>query len=84
MSSDSKLITGFVAGALVGVAAALLLAPTTGSEARSIVTTRAGELRRRATELGQRAGSYASNLRNRGDDSGEEYAESDGEYSRSS
>ena len=51
MSSDNKLITGFVAGALVGVAAALLLAPTTGSEARSIVTARAAELRRRAAEI---------------------------------
>ena len=88
MSSDTKLITGFIAGALVGVAAALLLAPApgscsgirAGSETRAVVVSRAGELRRRAAELAQRAG----NLRNRADASEEENAESDGELSRSS
>ena len=80
MSSDTKLITGFIAGALVGVAAALLLAPAPGSETRAVVVSRAGELRRRAAELAQRAG----NLRHRADASEEENAESDGELSRSS
>ena len=69
MSSDSKLITGFIAGALVGVAAALLLAPAPGSETRAVVASRASELRRRAGELGQRASGYVGSLRNRGNDS---------------
>ena len=79
MSSDTKLITGFIAGALVGVAAALLLAPAPGSETRAVVASRASDLRRRAAELAQRAG----NLRNRADAADEEYVESDGELSRS-
>ena len=65
-SDNNKLITGFIAGALVGVAAALLLAPKSGRETREMVATRAAELRQRADELRQRAGSYVGNLRNRG------------------
>ena len=66
MGPDNRLITGFIAGALVGVAAALLLAPNSGRETREMVAARASELRRRADELRQRAGSYVGNLRNRG------------------
>ncbi len=65
-SDNNKLITGFIAGALVGVAAALLLAPKSGRETREMVAARAAELRQRADDLRQRAGSYVGNLRNRG------------------
>ncbi len=66
MGPGNRLITGFIAGALVGVAAALLLAPSSGRETREMVAARANELRQRADELRQRASSYVGNLRNRG------------------
>ena len=66
MGPDNRLITGFIVGALVGVAAALLLAPSSGKETREMVAARANELRQRADELRQRASSYVGNLRNRG------------------
>ena len=77
MTPDNRLITGFVAGALVGIAAALLLAPNAGSETRSMIASRAGDLRRRAGELRERAGTYVSNLRDRGGDAGDDLADAE-------
>ena len=45
----NKLITGLVAGALVGAAPGLFLAPNSGKEARKVV--------------GKRAGKYVGNVR---------------------
>ena len=45
MTGSNKLITGLVAGALVGAAAGILLAPKTGKESQSIVGAKAGEIR---------------------------------------
>ena len=39
----NKLVTGLVAGALVGVAAGILLAPKTGKETRKMVGEKAGK-----------------------------------------
>ena len=39
----NKLVTGLVAGALVGVAAGILLAPKSGKETRKLVGTKAGK-----------------------------------------
>ena len=47
MTRSNKLMTGLVAGALVGAAAGILLAPKPGKESRGIVGTKAGEIRNR-------------------------------------
>ena len=44
----NKMFAGLVAGAAVGTAAGLLLAPKPGKESRHIVRTRAGEMRHKA------------------------------------
>jgi len=48
MDSPRKLLYGIGTGAIIGVAAGMLLAPKTGKEARKIVVDRAGSLRSRA------------------------------------
>ena len=50
MTRSNKLITGLVAGALVGAAAGLLFAPKPGKESRVIVGTKAGEIRSKTGE----------------------------------
>ncbi len=50
MTKSNKLITGLVAGALVGAAAGLLFAPKPGKESRTIVGTKAGEIRNKTGE----------------------------------
>ncbi len=58
MADRNQLVTGIIAGAVIGAVAGLLLAPKTGREAREIVVSRAGEVR-------QKAGQYATSLRER-------------------
>ena len=47
MGSDKKLITGLVAGAIVGTVAGMLLAPKSGKENRKLVGEKAAKIRRR-------------------------------------
>ena len=56
MTNENRLITGLIAGALLGAIAGLLLAPKPGKESRQIVSTRAVEFR-------QKAGDYVDTLR---------------------
>ena len=58
MVSRNKFVTGLIAGAAVGAAAGLLLAPKPGKETRHVVSARAGDLR-------QKAGSYVGTMRQR-------------------
>ncbi len=51
MTSSNKLITGLLAGALVGTAAGILFAPKPGRESRVIVGTKAGEIRNKTGEV---------------------------------
>ncbi len=48
MTTRSKFVTGLIAGALVGAAAGLLMAPKTGKETRQVVSARLEKLRREA------------------------------------
>ena len=56
MTNGNKMVTGLIAGALLGTIAGLLFAPKLGRETREIVTTRAVEFR-------QKAGDYVDTLR---------------------
>ena len=56
MTNGNKMVTGLIAGALLGTIAGLLFAPKLGKESREIVTTRAVEFR-------QKAGDYVDTLR---------------------
>ncbi len=56
MTNENRLVTGLIAGALLGTIAGLLLAPKPGKESRQIVSTRAVEFR-------QKAGDYVDTLR---------------------
>jgi gas vesicle protein len=58
MAKANRIITGLIAGSIIGAVAGLLIAPKSGKETREIVGTRAGELRERAEE-------YVGNLRER-------------------
>ena len=49
MDRHNKLLCGLGTGVIIGTAAGLLLAPKTGKEARSMVASRAGDLRHKAT-----------------------------------
>ena len=51
MTSSSKLITGLVAGALVGAAAGILFAPKPGKESRVLVGAKAEEIRNKTGEV---------------------------------
>lgn len=59
MTRGNKLVAGLVAGAVVGSAMGLLVAPKTGKESRQIVTNRALVWRNKAGEAFQ-------NLRRKG------------------
>ena len=56
MTTRNRFILGFAAGAVIGGAAALLVAPKTGKETRHIVTNGAGQ-------FSQKAGHYWGSLR---------------------
>jgi gas vesicle protein len=58
MKNTSKIITGLLAGALIGTVTGLLFAPKSGKDTREIVGDRANEWR-------NRAGDYVGNLRER-------------------
>ena len=58
MRTRDLFIAGVITGVMFGAVAALLLAPKTGEEARQIVAARAGEVR-------EKAGQYATSVRER-------------------
>ena len=58
MAKSSRLVSGMLFGAAVGVIAGLLLAPKPGKETRKVVVTRSGALR-------QKTGEYVGTLRRR-------------------
>ncbi len=62
-SGLDKFVTGLLAGALVGTAIGMLMAPKPGNETRQIVRERAGEYLGTARE---RAGGYVDAARERG------------------
>lgn len=49
MTTNHRFLAGLAAGAVLGAAAGLLLAPKTGKETRHVVATGAGELRHTAS-----------------------------------
>jgi gas vesicle protein len=61
-ASGVDFIAGFVVGALVGAAAALLLAPQSGEETRIMIRDRGIEIKERADELGVDARRRAEEL----------------------
>ena len=67
MTRGNKLITGLVAGAIIGAVAGLILAPKSGKEAREIVGGQVVQWRNRA---GEAVGSLRERLR-RGPDDGD-------------
>ena len=58
MVDRNQVLTGLIAGVVVGALAGLLLAPKTGKETRQIVVARASEVR-------GKAGQYATSVRER-------------------
>ncbi len=73
MTSRNNLITGLLAGAIVGAAAGILFAPKPGRETRQVVGAKAVDLR-------DRAGGYIGNIRERirrtrGTEAVEEYSD---------
>ena len=68
MDKSRWAISGVIAGAILGAAAALLLAPNSGRESRQALAARTGELR-------QRAEGYVGNIRERFRRGGDEEAE---------
>ena len=73
MTKSNKLITGLVAGALVGAAAGILFAPKPGRESREIVGTKAQEIR---SKTGEYVGTVREKIRKgRSTDSVEELSE---------
>ena len=56
MTKGNNVITGLIAGAFIGTAVGLLVAPKPGKETREMVATRAGEWR-------TKAGDYVGTLR---------------------
>ena len=58
MTNAKKLVTGLVAGAIVGTTAGLLLAPKSGKENRKMVGEKASKIR-------NRTGGAMSNLKSR-------------------
>ena len=64
MTTRNRFILGFAAGAVIGTAAALLVAPKTGKETRHIVANGAGRFARPfAGQVSQKAGQYWESLR---------------------
>ena len=65
MADDSRgweFLTGFLLGAVVGAAAALLMAPQSGEETREQIRERGIELRSRASEVGEEGRKRAEEL----------------------
>ncbi len=58
MVKPNKIVTGLIAGVVVGAVAGLLFAPKPGKASRKIVTSRAGEIR-------YKAGGYIDAMRSR-------------------
>jgi len=58
MAKSSKVLTGLLAGAVVGAIAGLILAPKPGRETRELVGARTSEIK-------HKAGNYVENLRER-------------------
>ena len=58
MTSRNNLITGLLAGAIIGAAAGILFAPKPGRETRQVVGAKAVDLR-------DRAGGYIGNIKER-------------------
>jgi gas vesicle protein len=58
MTKTNSLLTGLVAGALLGAVAGLLAAPKAGKETRTTVGTKAAEIRSRAED-------YFGNIKDR-------------------
>ena len=58
MGNGKKLMTGMVAGAIVGTVAGILMAPKSGKENRKMVGDKAGKMR-------NRTGGAIGNLKNR-------------------
>ena len=65
MMRNNSLITGVLAGALVGTAAGLLLAPKTGKESRKIVSSTATDLKIRAGGYRNKAENYLGVVRDK-------------------
>jgi gas vesicle protein len=61
-TSGGEFIAGFLVGALVGAAAALLLAPQSGEQTRTLIRDRSLELGQRADELSAEARRRAEEL----------------------
>lgn len=61
-TSGGEFIAGFLVGALVGAAAALLLAPQSGEQTRTLIRERGLELGQRADELSVEARRRAEEL----------------------
>lgn len=55
---NNGLITGVLAGALVGTAAGILLAPKTGKESRKIVSSKATDFKIKAGDYRDKAENY--------------------------
>ncbi|MCH7714304.1 MAG: YtxH domain-containing protein [Chloroflexi bacterium] len=58
MTTRNQIVTGIIAGALVGTALGLLVAPKTGRETRQLVATR-------GVAIKSKAGDYFTIIRNR-------------------
>ncbi len=58
MTTRNQIVTGIIAGALVGTELGLLVAPKTGKETRQIVATRGSAFK-------TKAGDYFTTVRNR-------------------
>lgn len=65
MKKKGNFLTGLIAGIAAGAAAALLLTPKKGQEAREIITERASDIRDRAGDIRERASGQVSSLRDR-------------------
>jgi gas vesicle protein len=64
-TSSGDFFAGFLVGALVGAAAALLLAPQSGEETRTLILDKGIELRDQAEELQSQAKERADELQTR-------------------
>ena len=61
--SGSSFATGFLVGAVIGVAVGFLYAPKSGHETRELIREKAGEVREKAEEISGKAKDAASTAR---------------------